>query len=289
MKIEGVWLPVITPFYDGQIDFPSYQKLIDHYISKGISGIIPLGTTGESPVMEEDEFFQIIEKTVEYVNYRVPIYVGLSGNDTKQVIQRLKHVNRYQISGILSATPYYNLPSQEGIYEHFSAISHSTDMNIILYNIPYRTGRNIDNETTLKLAELPNVIGIKDSCGNIKQSMELLFNCPDNFSILTGEDWQFYTHLVLGGSGGILASAHVETEKFLGVYRLVKQNNHLEALLLWKELSPLISLLFKEPNPAPIKYLLNQMGCIQSSEMRLPLTEVSSSLKGELDSLSFKS
>lgn len=285
MKIEGVWLPIVTPFQDGQIDLPSYRRLIDHYIQKGISGIIPLGTTGESPVMEEDEFTQIIEKTVEYVNDRVPIYVGLSGNYTKQVIQKLSHVNRYQIAGILSATPYYNLPSQEGIYEHFFAISQSTDLDILLYNIPHRTGRNIENETILKLAELPNVIGVKDSCGDIKQSMELLFHCSEDFSVLTGEDLQFYNHLVLGGSGGILASAHVATENFLKLYQLVKQNNHKKALQRWKELSPLVSLLFKEPNPAPVKYFLRQMGLIQSGEMRLPMTEISSSLKEELDRL----
>lgn len=287
MNIEGIWLPIVTPMHDGQIDLLSYRKLIDHYIGKGISGVIPVGTTGESPVIEEDEFLLIIEKTVEFVDHRVPIYVGLSGNHTKQVIQKLNQVNRYPITGILSATPYYNLPSQDGIVEHFSAISQSTDLNLLLYNIPYRTGRNMENETILKLAGIPNIVGVKDSCGSIKQSMELLFNCPEDFSVLTGEDLQFYNHLILGGSGGILASAHVATDIFLEVYRLIKQNNHIEALQHWKKLSSIISLLFKEPNPAPIKYLLSQMGLIRSSEMRLPMTQVSSGLKKELDMFRF--
>lgn len=285
MKISGVWLPIITPFIDDSVDFDSYKKMIDYYLTKGISGIIPLGTTGESPTIEDGEFEEIVASTMELVNNRVPVYVGLGGNNTHKVIKQLKIVEKHKADGILSVCPYYNRPDQRGIYEHFLKISEATALNILVYNIPYRTGRNVENSTIYKLAELKNLVGIKDSCGDIKQTTELLLNPPKDFSILTGEDALFYTTLLLGGDGGILASSHIKTEAFVDIYNKVQANDHKTALELWKPLAKFIPLLFDEPNPAPIKYYLNKIGLISSSEVRLPLIEISDALKTKLDAL----
>jgi 4-hydroxy-tetrahydrodipicolinate synthase len=282
-RLQGVWLPIITPFFDKKIDYSSYKGLIDYYSASGITGLIPNGTTGESPTIEDYEFEELLEKTVTFNNNRLPVFYGLGGNNTHKVIKSLKIVEKYKIEGILSVGPYYSRPDQKGIYEHFKAISESTGLKIIIYNIPYRTGRNIENDTLLKLAELDNIAGVKDSCGNISQTMELILNKPDNFSVLTGEDILFYINLVLGGDGGILAAAHLETEKFVSVKKSLDRNDHQTALTTWKSIERFIPLLFKEPNPGPLKYYLAKKGLIKSPELRLPLTEISDGLKRELD------
>lgn len=283
MQLTGVWLPIITPFLNDKIDYKSYENLINHYSGKGISGIIPLGTTGEIPTLNDNEFEIMIEKTMEFNKKHLPVFVGIGGNYTAKVIKKIKIAEYYDIQGILSVCPYYNKPSQEGIYEHFKKISEETDLNIVIYNIPYRTGVNIENDTLYRLAEIKNIIGVKDASGDIKQTMELLMNPPKDFSILTGEDILFYTTLLLGGQGGIMASSHLYTEQFVDVYNKIKENNHEEALKIWKKLYGIIPLLFKEPNPAPIKYCLEKQGLIASSEVRLPLTQISDALKAKLD------
>lgn len=283
MGINGVWLPIVTPFLDDKVDFRSYKKMIEHYIGKGITGIIPLGTTGESPTVCENEFEEIIEKTMEYVNGRIPVIVGVGGNSTKKVQEKLKTVEKYKIDGVLSVCPYYNRPDQRGIYEHFLKLSEATSLNIIIYNIPYRTGRNIENETLFRLSELKNIVGVKDASGDIKQSLSLLLNSPPGFSVMTGEDIFFYITLVYGGQGGILASSHIMTESFIEVYERVKKNDHQGAFEIWERLALLIPLLFEEPNPSPIKYCLKRMNLIESPELRLPLTTISEKLKNKLD------
>ncbi len=285
MQLTGVWLPLITPFKDDKIDFGSYKRMIDYYADKGISGFIPLGTTGEIPVLSDYEFEEMIEKTVEYTRGRLPIYAGVGGNYTAKVIKKVKIAEYYDIKGILSVCPYYNRPGQEGIYQHFKSIAEETKLNIIIYNIPYRTGTNIENETIYKLAELKNIVGLKDSCGDIKQTMALLMDPPKDFSILTGEDLLFYLTLTLGGAGGILASSHLKTEQFVEVYQKVKENNIEAARMAWEPLYHLIPLLFKEPNPTPIKYCLSELGLIETPEVRLPLTQISDQLKEKLNSL----
>ncbi len=283
MELKGVWLPVITPFINNEVDYISYRKLIDYYIDKKISGIIPLGTTGESSAIEEDEFIQIVETTIETVNKRVPVFFGVGGNYTDKVVRQINKIEKYDFDGILSVSPYFIRPGQTGIFEHFRRISDNTAKNIIVYNIPYRTGRNIENETIYKLASLENIKGIKDSCGDIKQTMELLLNKPDNFSVFTGDDLMFYLTLTLGGDGGILAAAHIDTEKYIKIYELVKSNDHFSAVEYWRSLAGLIPHLFNEPNPSPVKYMLRRMGLISSSETRLPLIDISENLKAQLD------
>jgi 4-hydroxy-tetrahydrodipicolinate synthase len=285
MKIEGVLVPLITPFKDGQVDLKSYKRMIDHYIEEGVTGIIPLATTGECPTILPNEYEEVLTKTIEYCNKRVPIYVGLGGNNTSEVVSKLKVVEKHKVNGILSVAPYYSRPNQRGIYEHFKCISEATDLDIILYNIPYRTGTNIENETVEKLAELKNIVAIKDCSGNIKQTIELLLNPPKDFSILTGEDALFYTTLTMGGQGGIMSSAHLKTKEFIEVYNLIRVNNHQEALQKWKSLQNMIPLLFAEPNPTPVKYCLKKLGLIDSDEVRLPLVNITDELKIKLDNV----
>lgn len=281
--ITGVIVPVITPFINGEVDLKSYKKLIEFYIEEGCHGVLPLGTTGESPTVTDYEYQLIVEKTMEYVNGRVPVYIGLGSNNTVAMKEKIMMVEKNKVNGILSVCPYYNKPNQKGIYEHFKYVASSTDRDIIVYNIPYRTGVNIENDTIYKMSEIKNIVGIKDCCGSMQQTMELLLNSPKDFSILTGEDALFYSTLALGGHGGIMASAHIKTRDFVEVYNLIKNDNCKMALDKWKELSKLIPLLFKEPNPAPLKYILNKQGLIESDEIRLPLVNISTELEEEIN------
>ena len=284
-KLQGVYLPLITPFLHDQVDYNSYRNLLNYYLSKGIDGIIPLATTGEVPTVDHDEYKRILEITIETVNGKIPIYAGLSSNSTKKAVELIRKLDNYRISGFLITSPYYNLPSQQGIYDHFMNLSESTDHDIIIYNIPYRTGRNIENDTVFRLSRAKNIIGIKDSSGNANQTIELLRDRDPGFSVLTGEDILFYFNIVSGGDGGILASAHLNTEAFIEIFKSVKNNNHTAALDKWNGISKAIPLLFKEPNPAPIKYILAKKGLLASDQVRLPLSTISDSLKQTFDRL----
>ena len=208
MKFTGVWIPLVTPFHRTLIDYESLARLIDFYSGKGIAGLIPLATTGEAPTIADNEYFPFLEKTLELAEGKLDIIAGVSGNDTRRVAEKMKALDRYPLAGALVPCPYYNRPDQRGIFEHFNAVAGASGLNILVYNIPYRTGRNIENATVRKLATIPTVRGLKDSCGDIRQSMELLLDPPDDFSILTGEDIMFFDTLCLGGDGGILASAY---------------------------------------------------------------------------------
>jgi 4-hydroxy-tetrahydrodipicolinate synthase len=285
MRLSGVWLPIITPFKDGEVDYAGYEHLVDHYVRAGVSGVIPLGTTGESPTIDEAETEALVERTVATVAGRVPILIGVGGNDTRKVVKAVKRLQKHAVQGILSVCPYYNRPSQDGMREHFTRVAEATDRPILIYNIPYRTGVNTANETLLALAAIPNIAGVKDSSGNIAQSLDLLRQRPAGFTVLTGEDAFFYTMLAHGGDGGILASAHVETATFLSVYERMVANDHQGALKAWSRLEPMVPLLFKEPNPVPIKHCLWRQGLIASAECRLPLTRVSDALAKDLDRL----
>ena len=282
-RIAGVWLPIITPFVDGAVDVASFERLIERALASGVSGVFPLGTTGESPTIDDDEMETLIDRTVRVVAGRVPIFVGVGGNATHKVLKTLRRVERYDVTGIVSVCPYYNRPSQDGMREHFTRIAEATDREIVIYNIPYRTGVNLANDTLLRLAELPNIVGVKDSSGSIAQSLELLRLRPEGFAVMTGEDASFYTLLAHGADGGILASAHVHTEWFVDVYERMTKNDHHGARRTWGQLEPVIPLLFKEANPMPLKHWLWKEGAISSPECRLPLTGISSALAGELD------
>ena len=282
-RISGVWLPAITPFLDSRIDWTSYDRMLEHYLGTGVTGIFPLGTTGESPTLDEAEMHALIERTVSVVAGRAPVFVGIGGNDTAKVVKQIERLGDLAFDGIVSVCPYYNRPSQDGLHEHFTRVAAATDRPILIYNIPYRTSVNMTNDTLLELAELPNIVGVKDSCGNLAQSIDLLRRRPDGFTVMTGDDPSLYTILAHGGDGGILASSHLETARFRKVYERMAANDHRAARAAWSSLETLVSLLFREANPMPIKYCLWRQGLIASPECRLPLTRISRELAGELD------
>jgi 4-hydroxy-tetrahydrodipicolinate synthase len=282
-RMSGIWLPVITPFLDGRVDFKSYERLLEHYLEAGVTGIFPLGTTGESPTLDEDETQSIVDRTASVVAGRAPIYVGIGGNATRKVVKAIERLQHQAFDGIVSVCPYYNRPGQDGLREHFTRVAQATDRPIVIYNIPYRTSVNLSNDTLLELARLPNIVGVKDSSGSLAQSLELLRRRPQGFSVMTGEDASLYTMLAHGADGGILASSHLATSLFVDVYERLTANDHRAARSTWSRLETLAPLLFREANPMPIKYCLWRQGLISSPECRLPLTSVSRELAGELD------
>ena len=283
VRMSGIWLPVITPFREGRVDWKSYETLLERYLGTGVSGIFPLGTTGESPTLGEDEIREIIHRTVAVVAGRVPVFVGIGGYATDSVVRQIERLQSLAFDGIVSVCPYYNRPGQDGLREHFTRIAQATDRPIVIYNIPYRTGVNLTNDTLLELARLPTIAGVKDSSGSLGQSLDLLRRRPEGFAVLTGEDALLYTMLAHGGDGGILASAHLATGLFVDVHERMAANDHRGARTIWSRLEMFVPLLFKEANPMPIKYCLWRQGVISSPECRLPLTRVSTGLAAELD------
>jgi 4-hydroxy-tetrahydrodipicolinate synthase len=282
-KISGLWLPLVTPFKDGSVDFSSYERLIDHYIACGVDGLFPLGTTGESPALDTDEIDELVERTVAKVAGRVPVFVGVGGNTTHKVEKALGRLERFAFEGIVSVCPYYNRPSQDGLIAHFRRIAAATDRDMLIYNIPYRTAVNLLNDSLLELAEVSNIVGVKDSSGSIAQSLELLQRKPTYFSVLTGEDALFFTMMANGADGGILAASHLKTAGFVEVGRRFAANDVAGARAAWAPLASFVPLLFAEANPMPIKYLLWRQGLIASPECRLPLTRISDALARRLD------
>jgi 4-hydroxy-tetrahydrodipicolinate synthase len=282
-KISGLWLPLVTPFKDGAVDFSSYERLIDHYLAEGVDGLFPLGTTGESPALDDDEIDELVERTVAKVAGRVPVFVGLGGNATHKVEKTLRRLDRFAFEGIVSVCPYYNRPSQDGLIAHFRAVAAATDRDMLIYNIPYRTAVNLSNDSLLELAEVSNIVGVKDSSGSIAQSLELLQRKPADFSVLTGEDALFFTTMANGADGGILAASHLMTAGFVEVGRRFAANDVAGARAAWAPLASFVPLLFAEANPMPIKYLLWRQGLIASPECRLPLTRISDALARRLD------
>ncbi len=279
MQIAGVWVPLVTPFRQGRVDEASLRNLVEHLVAQGVAGLVALGTTGECPVVSPEEHLEIARVAKDAAAGRVPLLVGAGGPDPRKVIALAQALEELGVDGLLSVCPYYVRPSQAGIRAHFEALADATSLPIVLYNIPCRTGVNMENSTIRALAERRNIVGLKDACGNLSQSMDLLADPPRDFAILTGEDALFYVMLTLGAHGGFLASAHHATAQFVEVWRRVQANDHSAARVLWHPLARAISLLFAEPNPAPIKYLLFAHGLIASSEVRLPLVPVSEALE----------
>ncbi|MDP9476868.1 MAG: 4-hydroxy-tetrahydrodipicolinate synthase [Actinomycetota bacterium] len=282
MKLSGVWLPIVTPFYEDQVDYLSYDKLLDHYLDTGIAGLVLLGTTGEALALDDDESERFIGHTLARLQGQLPVFVGLSDAATRKVVKTVNKLARFDVDGFLAPCPYYVRPSQRGIVQHFAELAGATEKPLIVYNIPYRTGVNLSNDALLELARLPNIVAIKDCCGSLAQSTELLGRKPEDFSVLTGEDAVFFTMVCNGAEGGILASAHIATDMYVEVYRRLAANDHHGARETWSRLAEFVPLMFREPNPGPVKYLLYSQGLIRSPECRLPYTEISDGLKTEL-------
>ncbi|MBP0582017.1 4-hydroxy-tetrahydrodipicolinate synthase [Labrys sp. LIt4] len=284
---RGLWLPLITPFRDGELDETSLRRLIRHYGALGLDGLVLAGTTGESLTLDENETQQLVEVSADELarqGYRLPLYLGLSGSDTRKLAKWLHRLVDWPIAGHLIACPYYSRPGQAGLIAHFDALADSTRHSILIYNIPYRTGVTLGNDAMLRLAERPNIVGVKDCCADPAQSAELIRRRPPGFSVLTGEDAFCHAALSAGADGAILASAHVETAGFIAIRDAFARGDGPTADSAWRRLADLVPLLFAEPNPAAIKYWLWRTGLIDSGELRLPMTPVSAALAARLDS-----
>ncbi len=278
MDLRGVWIPLVTPFREGRLDLVSLRGLVERLVPEGVSGLIAGATTGESLTLSEEELEQVVRAVREAARGRVPVLAGAGGADTARAVATARRAQRAGADGILSICPYYVRPDQRGIRAHFEAIARATPLPLVLYNNPARAAARMQNDTLRRLAELPSVVGLKDCAGDVLQSMELLLDPPPGFSILTGEDALFFPMLALGATGGVLAAAHWRTADFVAVFRAVEGGELLRARALWAELLPGVRLLFEEPSPAPVKYLLRELGEIASGEVRLPLVDASHEL-----------
>jgi 4-hydroxy-tetrahydrodipicolinate synthase len=282
--LHGLWLPLVTPFRNGALDEASLRRMVRHYAGLSVNGLVLAATTGEGLTLEPSEIEQLVFAVRDEVGVRnMPVCLGLSGSNTSALLGTLARTAAWPIDGYLISCPYYSRPSQRGLELHFSALADRAGHPVMLYNIPYRTGVNLGNEAMLRLADHPNISGLKDCCADRNQSLDLLRRRPAGFAVLTGEDAQYHEALIDGADGGILASAHIETETFAQVWRLAVAGEHNAALARWRSVADLSRLLFSEPSPAPIKYWLWRTGLIESAEVRLPMTEVSAELAARLD------
>jgi 4-hydroxy-tetrahydrodipicolinate synthase len=282
-RIQGLWLPLITPFRDGALDEASLRRLARHYLGQPVDGLILAATTGEGLTLDEEETARLVTVVAGEVAGKIPVYLGLSGSDTRKMVKALARTAPWPVDGYLIACPYYSRPSQEGLYRHFATLAGETTRPIMVYNIPYRTGVNMSNDTLLRLAELSSIAGVKDCCLDQAQSFDLARAKPQGFAVMTGEDALFYGALTQGADGGILAAAHVDTARFAAVWNALIGGDQPGALRAWRGLVDLPRLLFAEPNPAPIKYWLARAGLIDSPEVRLPMTPVTDALAARID------
>jgi 4-hydroxy-tetrahydrodipicolinate synthase len=284
--LQGIWLPLVTPFRDGDVDETSLRRLISHLASKPVDGMILAATTGEGLTLDQAETERVVTVAAAE-NARsgcaLPLYLGLCGSDTRKLVKTLARTAGWPVDGYLIACPYYSRPSQDGLFRHFSALAEATDRPILVYNIPYRTGVNLGNETMLRLAECRNIVGVKDCSADPAQSFDLLRLRPPGFAVLTGEDAGFHAALTQGADGGILASAHLRTGDFAAIRAKLLGGDGPGALAAWRNLVDLPRLLFAEPSPAAIKYWLWRIGLIDSPELRLPMTGVSDALAARID------
>ena len=283
----GTGVALITPFRRGQetVDFTKLEALIEHIITSGVDYIVALGTTSEAATMTESERAAVQEFIVETVAERVPIMLGLGGNNTLAVTDTINRTNFDGIAGILSVTPYYNKPNQRGLIAHYRSVSEASPVPVIMYNVPGRTGVNIAAETTLAIAaECPNIIGIKEASGNISQVMDILRNRPAGFRVISGDDALTYPMLALGADGVISVIANAMPKEMSDMVRFALKGDFKHALPLHNRLLPLMHAIFDEGNPTGIKALLEAQGRI-TNILRLPLVRASKTLTNKLVTL----
>ena len=283
----GTGVALITPFRRGQetVDFTKLEALIEHIITSGVDYIVALGTTSEAATMTESERAAVQEFIVETVAERVPIMLGLGGNNTLAVTDTINRTNFDGIAGILSVTPYYNKPNQRGLIAHYRSVSEASPVPVIMYNVPGRTGVNIAAETTLAIAaECPNIIGIKEASGNISQVMEILRSRPAGFRVISGDDALTYPMLALGADGVISVIANAMPKEMSDMVHFALKGDFKHALPLHNRLLPLMHAIFDEGNPTGIKALLEAQGRI-TNILRLPLVRASKTLTNKLVTL----
>ena len=278
-QLQGTGVAIITPFKTGmEVDFDALGKLIDFIIENGIEYIVTMGTTGETPTLDTEEKLDIINYTYEKVHNRVPVVVGIGGNNAKEVMENLQSYPLEKAAAVLSASPYYNKPSQEGIFQHYKNIASASPKPVILYNVPGRTGSNINAETTLRLAhEVENIAGMKEASGNMVQCMHILRDRPDDFLVVSGDDHVTLPLIACGMDGVISVAANCFPKDFSDMVRLCLQGDFAAARPLHYKCLQGNDLLFAENNPAGVKAFLYELGLIENV-LRLPLVPLSSAV-----------
>jgi 4-hydroxy-tetrahydrodipicolinate synthase len=272
---KGSLVAIVTPMYaDGTLDIPALRSLIDWHVDEGSDGIVIVGTTGESPTVDLDEHCELIRVAVQQVAGRVPVIAGTGANSTREAIELTRHAKTLGADACLLVAPYYNRPTQEGLYQHFKAIAEAVDISQILYNVPGRTGCDMLNDTTLRLAQIPNIVGIKDATGSVERNTDLIRRAPADFAIYTGDDATALACMLLGGHGVISVTANVAPQLMHEMCKAALNGELTQARSINQALFPLHKNLFVEANPIPVKWVLQQMGHIAEG-IRLPLTPLS--------------
>ena len=267
----GSSVALITPMFDdGEVDYTSLENLIDFHIDAGTSSIVSVGTTGESATVGVTEHLHVIKRTIEHAAKRIPVIAGTGANSTSEAIELTKEAKSLGADACLLVTPYYNKPTQEGLYQHFKLIAETVDIDQLLYNVPGRTAVDMSVDTTLRLAEIDNIIGIKDATGNLSVIKQLVERCPEDFLLLTGDDATALDFILCGGHGGISVTANIVPKELQKVYLSAMSGQSDLAKELNKKLESLHEHLFLEANPIPVKWALHKMGKCHKG-IRLPL------------------
>ncbi|MDP4300572.1 4-hydroxy-tetrahydrodipicolinate synthase [Leptothrix discophora] len=281
--IVGSIVALVTPMQeDGSVDYPALRRLIDWHIAEGTACIGVVGTTGESPTVSVDEHCEIIRVAVEQTAGRVPVMAGAGGNSTREAIELAKFARSVGADCTLSVVPYYNKPSQEGIYQHFRAIAEAVDIPTVLYNVPGRTVADMLPETTLRVAQLPGVIGVKEATGNIERACWLIKQAPKGFSVYSGDDGTAIALMLLGGHGNVSVTANVAPRAMADLCRAAVAGDARTATEIHFKLLGLHKLLFAEPNPTPVKWAMARMG-LCGGALRLPMVPMSAHLEAGLE------
>jgi 4-hydroxy-tetrahydrodipicolinate synthase len=278
---KGSIVAVVTPFKKGKVDEKALGDLIEWHIKEGTNAIVPCGTTGESATLDYDEHHRVIEFTVDTVNGRLPVIAGTGANSTDETIMITKGAKKCGADGVLLVAPYYNKPTQEGLYRHYKAVAEAVRIPIVLYNVPGRTAVNILPTTVARLAEIKNIVAIKEATGDMKQVSQVIRLCGDRINVLSGDDFTTFTLLALGGKGAISVSANVAPRLSSKMFSLWEKGKIKEARKVHYQLEPLNAAMFYETNPIPVKTSLAMMRKIKE-ELRLPLCEMSPANKDKL-------
>ena len=273
--IKGSIVAIVTPMHeDGSLDLPALKALLDWHIAEGTDAVVIVGTTGESPTVSVDEHCELIKVTVDHVAKRIPVIAGTGGNSTTEAIELTRHAKSVGADASLQVVPYYNRPTQEGMYQHFRRIAEAVDLPVILYNVPGRTVADMSNETIVRLASVPGIVGVKDATGNIGRGTELLRAVPKEFAVYSGDDPTAIALMFCGGMGNISVTANVAPRAMHELCVAAMEGRIADAVAINNRLIPLHNKLFVEPNPVPVKWALNQMGRMKSG-IRLPLVPLS--------------
>ena len=278
---KGSMIPIVTPFKEGKIDEEGLKNLIEFHIESGSDAIIPCGTTGESATLTHKEHEQLIETCLEAVNGRLPVIAGTGSNSTDEAVKLTGYAQKAGADGALLITPYYNRPTQEGLYQHYRTIALETDLPLILYNVPSRTGTNMLPETVARLSELPAIVGIKEASGSLRQICDIIHLCGEQCRVFSGDDFTNYAILTAGGHGIISVTANIVPDKIAAMWDTFEAGDYAASRDIHYQLINLHNAMFLETNPIPVKAALGLMGKIEP-DMRLPMTTMTSGALGEL-------